>query len=113
MVLSLATAPERMHLAGAKLALRDRAGRQIDALVTNAAPISSSSTAWAPKLPASSWSPLATTPTGSAMRPRSRNYVEARHNLPAADGPLGGTGSPAAAIAQRTVRSTSCHRPNA
>lgn len=50
-LLSLATAPERMHLAGTKLALRDLARRwkalddeikqlsaQIDALVTNAAP---------------------------------------------------------------------------
>lgn len=48
--MSLTTAPERMHLAGTKLALRDRARRwkalddevkqlnaQIDALVTNAA----------------------------------------------------------------------------
>lgn len=54
-----------------------------------------------------SWSPPATTPTGSTAKPRSPSSAVLHPSRPAADAPAAATGSAAAATGPRTARCTS------
>ena len=84
---------------------RDRRGRELDPLVTAAAPRLVAMTVSAPRSPGSCWSPSGTTRAGCAAKPPSRTCAGSHRSRPAAAGSTG-TGSTAAATAPPTARST-------